>query len=97
MSKLLEAGMMICFGVAWPVNLLNSIRTRSTKGKNIIFMYFIALAYILGIVNKLLYARDAVVFFYLFNFMMVLADIILYHRNKREENGTCKTQKNSVC
>ena len=85
MSKLLEAGMMICFGVAWPVNLWNSIRTKSTKGKNIVFMYLIALAYSLGILNKFLYSRDIVVIFYMLNFFMVLADIVLYYINKRRE------------
>ena len=77
-----EVCMMICFGFAWPVNLYNSIKKKSAKDKNILFVFIIALAYIFGILHKIIYARDAVLIFYILNFLMVLADIIIYYINK---------------
>lgn len=83
--------MIVCFGLAWPLNLYNSWKSRSTKGKNLLFMSFIVLAYIFGIVNKLFISVDGAIYFYLLNEAMVLADYILYfiNRNKEIRQGLC--------
>lgn len=80
-----EVLMILCFGFAWPVNLYNSIRTHSTKGKNLLFLAMIVLAYIFGILHKLVYARDPAIWFYLLNTGMVLADVGMYFRNRKRE------------
>ena len=91
--SILEVLMIVCFGVAWPINLYNSARNRSTKGKNLLFMSFIVLAYIFGILNKLFVSVDGAVYFYLLNELMVVADFILYFVNRKREirNGTCRS------
>ena len=91
--SMLEVLMIVCFGVAWPINLYNSLRNRSTKGKNLLFMSFIVLAYIFGILNKLLVSVDGAIWFYLLNEIMVVADFILYFVNRRREirEGICKS------
>lgn len=97
--SILEVLMIVCFGIAWPINLYNSCKTKSTKGKNLIFMSFIVLAYVFGILNKLLVSVDAAVYFYLLNEGMVLADYILYFMNRRREveNGICETYWQVLC
>lgn len=82
---ILECLMMLCFGFAWPVNLYHSIKSKSTKGKNIMFMYIIALAYVFGILNKIFYSRDYVLSLYIINFLMVVSDILLYYQNTGRE------------
>lgn len=62
--SILEVLMIVCFGVAWPINLYNSFKSKSTKGKNLLFMSFIVLAYVFGILNKLFVSVDAAVYFY---------------------------------
>ncbi len=91
--SILEALMIICFGVAWPINLYNSVKSRSTKGKNLLFMSFIVLAYIFGILNKLFVSVDSAIYFYLLNELMVVADFILYFINRRKEirSGICRS------
>ena len=32
--SILEVLMIVCFGVAWPINLYNSFKSKSTKGKS---------------------------------------------------------------
>lgn len=91
--SVLEVLMIVCFGLAWPINLYNSWKSRSTKGKNLLFMSFIVLAYIFGILNKLLVSVDGAVYFYLLNEAMVLADYLLYFVNRRKEirQGICSS------
>ena len=85
--------MIVCFGVAWPINLYNSFKNHSTKGKNLVFMSFIVLAYVFGILNKMFVSVDGAVYFYLLNETMVLADFVLYFVNRRKEirQGICRS------
>lgn len=80
-----EVLMIVCFGFAWPVNVYNSLHTHSTKGKNLLFLFMIVLAYVFGILHKLTFSRDPALWFYLFNAAMVLADVALYFHNRRRE------------
>ena len=58
--SIFEAGMLICFGFAWPVNIYKSYKSRTAKGKSVFFLLIIILGYVFGIINKLLYNRDLV-------------------------------------
>lgn len=88
-----EAGMLISFGLAWPLNIYKSIKTRSTKGKSLMFLMVIWCGYISGIIHKLLYSNDVVMYLYLLNLVMVSIDIGLYFYNrmgeKRQEALSC--------
>jgi len=77
-----EAGMLLCFGVAWPINIIKSYRSRTAAGKSVIFEYAIEVGYICGIIHKLLYSRDIVLILYIINFVMVSVDMALYYCNR---------------
>lgn len=81
--SIFEIIMLVCFGLAWPFSIYKSYKSRETTGKSVVFLYIVEIGYISGIVHKLLYSRDAVVFLYLLNALMVSADIALYYRNTR--------------
>jgi len=53
-AELLEAAMIISFGISWPLSIIRSYRSRSTKGKSIFFSCFIQFGYICGIASKLM-------------------------------------------
>ena len=78
-----EALMLICFGFSWPFAIVRSYRARSVKGKSIIFLILLLLAYTSGILHKALFRFDIVIALYIYNFIMVAADIALYIRNSR--------------
>ncbi len=82
--SIFEAGMLVCFGAAWPANILKTIRSKSTKGKSLLFLLIIIAGYIFGIVNKMLYGRDIVLFLYIINVAMVLMDLVMtvYYRRR---------------
>ena len=91
-AKVLEATMLILFGISWPFNLLKSIKTRSTKGKSLLFLVLIDLGYLAGITSKFfstsfVWATDWWVFaIYVINFLFVSADLTMYFINKSREN-----------
>jgi hypothetical protein len=84
MPEIFEAGMVIAFGTSWPMSILKSWRSRTSKGKSLPFMLLILLNYALGITSK--FIADSISYvsiFYIINFVMVAVDISLYFRNKK--------------
>lgn len=73
-----EAGMLICFGVSWPISILKSLRTRVVAGKSPLFMSVVFVGYICGLLHKICYAYDWVTALYVFNLVMVGTDLALY-------------------
>ena len=92
MPEILEIGMLICFGFSWPINVMKSYRTRSTKGKSVYFLFFIILGYLCGIGSKLIGGsyKWYVLFFYVLNMTMVTVDLCLYFRNAAIEMKEAK-------
>ncbi len=81
-----ESIMLICFGFSWPISVVKSLKTRSTKGKSPLFLSLILLGYVAGITGKILGQNITyVLFFYIFNFCVVSLDFILYFINRSRE------------
>lgn len=91
MAEILEIIMIVSFGASWPLNVLKSYRARTTKGKSLAFLLLIFFGYIAGIASKLVNeaymsqigGKWYVLFFYVLNFIMVGADLLMYVRNYR--------------
>lgn len=81
--SIFEIIMLICFGAAWPVSIYKSYTSRKISGKSVVFLFIIIIGYISGIIHKLVYSFDPVIYLYILNSIMVTADIMLYFRNKR--------------
>lgn len=88
LASLLETIMIVSFGISWPLSIVRSVRSRSTKGKSLMFSCFILLGYICGIASKFItHTFNLAFWFYFPNVIMVAADICLYFRNKRIEKS----------
>lgn len=83
-----EIGMLVCFGAAWPASIAKSYRSRSTEGKSIIFLIILFVGYMFGILHKVYFRYDYVIFLYILNSIMVFTDIMLYFRNRRIERSS---------
>lgn len=97
-APILEAIMIISFGCSWPLNILKSLQTRSTKGKSLPFLLLIDFGYVAGIVGKLLVCDQLgfkwwVFAFYVLNFVMVSIDLCLYFKHLRAEKKAAKQAK----
>ena len=83
-AEILETLMIISFGISWPTSIHTSYTARSTKGKSLLFLFFIFVGYLFGIAAKLLTNNLNLAFwFYILNSVMVFTDICLYFRNRR--------------
>ena len=91
MTDLLEALMILCFGLSWPISIRKSWTSRTAKGKSLFFEIFLL---IFGIARKVILFSNAVAngqsegflfylswFFYVLNFIEISIDVSLYFRN----------------
>ena len=85
--KILEATMMASFSVSWFFSIARSLRSRSTGGKSIWFLWIIFTGYMAGVLHKVLNDCNWVVWLYSFNGAMVALDTILYYRNLHFERA----------
>lgn len=94
MTDLLEALMILCFGLSWPISIRKSWTSRTAKGKSLFFEFFIWVGYIFGIARKVILWRAAAAagtpldwlfylswFFYVLNIAEITVDMGLYFRN----------------
>lgn len=79
--SIFEITMLLCFGLAWPLSIYKSYKSRTTKGKSLFFLYVVLAGYIAGVLHKVFYHMDGVIVFYVINLLLVLADIVLFYRN----------------
>lgn len=84
MSSMLEATMLICFGLSWPINTMKAYRARSAKNMSLPFILLIIFGYMAGISAKLLiHQTNYVLVVYFINLAVVTLNLMVYFRNKR--------------
>jgi bacteriorhodopsin len=84
MPQVLEALMIISFGISWPLSIIKSYKARTTKGKSLFFLILSTVGYICGITSKLVSGKITYVFvFYVINLCMLITELFLYARNAR--------------
>jgi hypothetical protein len=75
-----EVVMLVCFGASWPFSVYKTWRTKSVESKSGVFLILILVGYLAGIIHKVIYKPDIVVWLYVLNAMMVFVDICLWFR-----------------
>ena len=89
-ADLMEALMILFFGLSWPISICKSWISRTAKGKSLFFEVFIWVGYIFGIARKFMQISMGVEtswlfylawFFYCLNLIEITIDMILYFRN----------------
>jgi hypothetical protein len=81
--SIFEIIMLLCFGAAWPFSIYKSYKSRSSEGKSLLFLLIIFVGYVSGILHKIFFYHDNVIYLYILNMIMVGTDILLFLRNKR--------------
>ena len=88
MSSMLEATMLICFGLSWPINTMKAYKARSAKNMSLPFILLIIFGYVAGISAKLLVNQtNYVLVVYFINLVVVTLNLMVYFRNKRLDAG----------
>ena len=84
--QIFEVVMLVCFGLSWPVSVYKSVKSKSTKGKSVVFLFAIILGYISGILGKIFNNQvNYVLILYCINLVVVSIDTALYFVNKSRE------------
>ncbi len=81
-----EIGMLICFGISWPISIYSLWRTKRTEGKSLVFGVIVLVGYVCGILHKQFYHYDSVIYLYILNLLFVSIDITLtvYYRSVKK-------------
>jgi hypothetical protein len=79
-----EVIMLICFGFAWPFSIYRSWKSKSVRGKSLAFLFIVMAGYLAGIMHKVFFNYDNVIYLYITNFSLVSIDTALYIRNRKE-------------
>ena len=89
---LFEAVTVLCFGIAWPICIRKSLISKTAKGKSLFFDIFLLIGCAVLIMKKLISIEvleaGGFVFYlgllvYVLSFIGILADIVIYFRNKK--------------
>lgn len=84
LSVFFEMCFLLCFAAAWPASIVKSWRSRTARGRSMVFPLIVEAGYIFGIISKFTAeSLTYVVFFYFLNFTMVAIDLALTLRNRR--------------
>ena len=84
MAQIFEVIMLCCFGASWPFNIVKSLRSRTARGKSLLFEVCVIVGDLSGLAGKLLSGNlSYVVAFYLMDILMVATDLALTLRNRR--------------
>ena len=84
--QLCEIGMLVAFGFSWPFNIVKSWRSRTAKGKSVLFEFVVVFGYLIGLLGKFIIWKNTgtppwSIWFYIADIAMVSIDIVLYFRN----------------
>lgn len=107
MTDFLEALMILCFGISWPISIRKSWVARTAKGKSLFFEVFIWIGYIFGMTRKVLLWNQAQAAgthleflfylgwaFYVLNFVEITIDMLLFFRNTKLDRQRDAAQLN---
>ena len=85
---MLEALMLICFGVSWPFSIYRTWKAKRIEGKSLIFLVIVFVGYLVGAASKFVKAAggkelEKIVICYGINAVLVGIDLILYMRYRK--------------
>ncbi len=84
LAEILEAGMLVCFGLSWPMNAWKAYKARTAAGTSWQFLALICLGYGCGVAAKFsLGTINWVVGVYLLNCIFLAINWVVYFRNRR--------------
>lgn len=83
MAAVLEAIMLVCFGLSWPINAMKAWKSRTAVGTSWMFLGLITLGYIAGIAAKFVGGTvNWVLIVYFINLAALVANWIVFFRNR---------------
>lgn len=83
MSAVLEAVMLVCFGLSWPINAMKAWKAGTAAGTSWMFLALITFGYIAGIAAKFVGGTvNWVLAVYIINLVALIVNWTVFARNK---------------
>ena len=83
-AAVLEAIMLVCFGLSWPINAMKAWKSGTAVGTSWMFLGLITLGYVAGIAAKFVGGNvNWVLAVYFLNLAALVANWLIYARNRR--------------
>ena len=97
MTNILEATMLVCFGLSWPISVAKNIKAKSAKNMSLRFTLLIIAGYIAGIAAKIISGTfNYVLAVYFINLIAVSCNVVVYFINKKYDKINAQIEaKNS--
>lgn len=84
MAELLEAAMLVCFGLSWPLNAYKNFKAGTAAGASWQFIALITAGYLAGIAAKFVSGSvNWVLAVYVINLVCIGINWAVYFRNRR--------------
>ncbi len=84
LAQILEAAMLICFGLSWPLNAYKSYKARTAAGSSWQFIMLITVGYLAGIGAKIAGGSiNWVLAVYFLNLIFLGLNWAVYFRNRK--------------
>jgi hypothetical protein len=99
--QILEAIMLICFGVSWPIDIIHTLRVKHASKKSLLFFVLIIFGYAAGLGSKFVRSSlgnqplEPVTWLYALNILFLATDLALsyyYQTNAAEQVQTANEQ-----
>lgn len=90
--EILEAFMLVCFGISWPISVVKNIKAKTAKSMSLPFILLIIAGYIAGIASKFISGNIGyVLIVYFLNILSVGINLVVYfinlHRDRQKEGA----------
>lgn len=83
MAAVLEAIMLVCFGLSWPINAIKAWRAQTATGTSGLFLALITVGYVAGIAAKFVGGMvNWVIVVYFINLTSLIVNWLVYLRNR---------------
>lgn len=84
MAEILEAIMLLCFGLSWPLNAYKNFKARTAAGTSWQFIMLITAGYVAGIAAKFVAGSvNWVLAVYFINLACLGVNWVVYARNRK--------------
>lgn len=92
MAEILEALMMVCFGLSWPINAIKAYRAGTAAGTSWVFIGLITFGYAVGIAAKFVAGSiNWVLIVYFLNVIALAFNWAIFFRNRRRDKQASET------
>lgn len=93
-AQILEATMLVCFGLSWPMNAYKTYKAQTAAGSSWQFLGLITLGYFVGIAAKFVAGIiNWVLIVYFINVAFLAVNWTVYFRNRRLDKKRAARQR----